>query len=682
MSGITGRGTLPAATGGAVSAPSPDGTEGLPFEVFAEFEITFVTAVPTTTFIAGARSASLTPTLSNNSSTTLGIAPMGVESVAPTVTIGLQRFDGGAYTDVAAATLNALADGLHVASTDEAGPHVRTDSYPIGVWGQPGDEDNKPMPAGDVVRAGSQVKLVAGILTAAVGPEIDYRQVTAGRRPLPLLADEAERTALLTTASTVPVIAPTTAAEALATAQTVLFSTRASVAAGVLPRGEHSVVAAVAFAGDRAAPPRFGTLAGGIRATNDDRPATDRIAAPAPAVGPSARPPTVIGLLAAGAGVLAAAPATTVGDGSIKRRVAPTVDSVRGRLGDELALRLDRPAPPGRELDGTLVVTAYPRTDLAGAAASHVGWRLGSPHLDALVAGIAAGSGPAPLTTATSSAIRSGDLVVLEQVDAAIDVAAERRPRLRIDGAARVVMVRAAGAIAVDREVSDEAVDVPPRVQLIAVQADGELDVTDGLSGWHGRTRLGRVGARTAIGPGCAVSSDGGDSARRTGWVTGHEVVAGAPSVTTHFARPADFVAVVLDGAGTIEALPMGIELRGGRRATDGAGRQLPPTVVLAGGQSVIIVPVEVDAGESGFDVVVHAGGEWRLGGVLAGRGEIGPVADLLAARGVDNVAAKLLAVAGPGCQITWQPPPGAVKKSAPKKAPAKKATTSRGRRR
>ena len=155
-------------------------------------------------------------------------------------------------------------------------------------------------------------------------------------------------------------------------------------------------------------------------------------------------------------------------------------------------------------------------------------------------------------------------------------------------------------------------------------------------------------------------------------------MVAGAPSVTTHFARPADFVAVVLDGAGTIEALPMGIELRGGRRATDGAGRQLRPTVVLAGGQSVIIVPVEVDASESGFDVVVHAGGEWRLGGVLAGRGEIGAVADLLATRGVDNVAAKLLAVAGPGCRITWQPPPGPVKKSAPKKAAAKKAAAKK----
>ena len=428
--------------------------------------MTFVTAVPTTTFIAGARGASLTPTLSNNSSTALGIAPMGVESVAPTVTIGLQRFDGSAYTDVAAATLDALADGLHVATTDEAGPHVRTDSYPIGVWGQPGDEDNKPMPAGDVVHAGSQFKLVAGILTAAVGPEIDYRQVTAGRRPLPLLADEAERTALLTTASTVPVIAPTTATEALATAQTVLFSTRASVAAGVLPRrAQRRRRHGVRRRPDRAAEVRDARWGD----SGDER--------------SFARPPTALPLLRRREGRGPPADRHRPARRRCRRARRGSGDDGRRRL-DQASCRSHRRLRRAAvSATNSLFVSTDQRRrdgDSTGRSSSRRTRALTSPGrppaTSAGDSGARTSMPSSPASPPVPARLRSprrprqrsarGDLVVLEQVDAAIDVAAERRPRLRIDGAARVVMVRAAGAIAVDREVTDEAVDVPPRVQL------------------------------------------------------------------------------------------------------------------------------------------------------------------------------------------------------------------------
>lgn len=53
LSGITGRGTLPAATGGKTAAPSSDGTIGLPYRVFAEFELTFVTTIPTQSMVIG-----------------------------------------------------------------------------------------------------------------------------------------------------------------------------------------------------------------------------------------------------------------------------------------------------------------------------------------------------------------------------------------------------------------------------------------------------------------------------------------------------------------------------------------------------------------------------------------------------------------------------------------------------
>ena len=46
ITAITGRGSLPPATGGSTSTPTPDGTPEHPFEVYAEFEITVTTTVP------------------------------------------------------------------------------------------------------------------------------------------------------------------------------------------------------------------------------------------------------------------------------------------------------------------------------------------------------------------------------------------------------------------------------------------------------------------------------------------------------------------------------------------------------------------------------------------------------------------------------------------------------------
>ena len=674
ITGITGRGTRPAATDGARSAPSSDGSSTHPYEVFAEFEITFVTTVPVTRFEAGDDAVDLRPTLSDGTAGDLGIAPMGVSDLGSTMEVtllrhvpGLNRYvlDGG--------RLAKLADGLGLAAAPVPTPHVRADAFPVGVWGPAQDEDQKPMPQGEVVRAGTSLTLVAGFAAAAAGPEIDYRRITSGRRPLPLLVTEAARVELLDTAGGVVVSNPGTPAAALDAARTVLFAASTIPATpGLLARGEHSAVAAAAFAGDRSAPPRFGTLAGGIRRDLAGRATTEPLPPREEPTGRTVRAPTVVGLLAAGAGTVAEGARTTVADRRRKRRPAPGVESVRGRLGDELPIRLDRPAAPARSLDGTLVTTAYPRTDLAGVTASHIGRRLGSPHLDALVPGLAGGA--APRASSAASTIRSGDLLVLERPDAAIDVDG-KRPRLMVDGAARVVMLGAAGRVLLDTEVSDDLVEVPARTRLVGVQADGELDVPDGVPGWHARSRLGRLGVGSAAGPGCTVISDAAAPRRRTGWVSGRDLVERATTVCTHFARPADFVVLVLDGDEAVGMLPMGLELRGAHRAEDRSGGEVAPTVVLAGAQSVLLVPV-VTEGDS-LDVVVHAGGEWQLGGVLASTGEPDDLAERLAGGGVDEVAARLLAVAGEGCRVQWVPASGPG--SRPRRSPPSRRTRPGG---
>jgi hypothetical protein len=158
-----------------------------------------------------------------------------------------------------------------------------------------------------------------------------------------------------------------------------------------------------------------------------------------------------------------------------------------------------------------------------------------------------------------------------------------------------------------------------------------------------------------------------------------------AEVVTTHFPRPASFVALVLDGVTGSTGVPLGVQFRGARRAQDASGRELAPTVVLAGAQSVVLVDVDVDAEAS--DVVVRAGDDWQLAGVLAGTGDPEAVSERIASDGVDAVAARLLAVAGAGCAVSWTDPPGprrrpakrrATKKSTAKKQAAKKSTAKK----
>jgi hypothetical protein len=339
---------------------------------------------------------------------------------------------------------------------------------------------------------------------------------------------------------------------------------------------------------------------------------------------------------------------------------------VRGRLGAELPVQLHRTAPSATRIDETVVLTTYPRTDFAGSTMSQTGGRFDAPHLGQLVSGLQAGPRSRPRATDTSSAIRGGDVLVIEQVDATIDTAAGR-PALAVDGSARVVMIKPNGRVVTDRSVLDDEVIVPPGVRMIAVHAaaaSGDpASVAGGggvpLAGWHVRSRLARLGVRSALGAGCVVCSDAPAPDRRTGWVTGDELVSEATTVTTSFPTSAEFVVVVLDGVAPADLDPLSITFAGCRRAVDGAGQTRRPTVVQAGSQSLVFVGIAMDAGVTGFTVTARAGGGWRIGGALAGRGAVGDVAAHAAEVGVDAIAARLLAGtgSGPGCQLEWRTP-------------------------
>ncbi|MHB1170243.1 MAG: DUF6603 domain-containing protein, partial [Longimicrobiales bacterium] len=140
ITAIPGKGQVPPGTGpgGNTDTATADGTAERPFEVMSEFELTVTTLVPTRRLRIGGGSEQ-----SHASSHTLGLAPMNRSSVRPLLELSL-RDDGN--TD----HLSALRASV-----------LRTQGFPIGVWGQPQDDDDRKVPKGDVVEAVDRVHFEA-----------------------------------------------------------------------------------------------------------------------------------------------------------------------------------------------------------------------------------------------------------------------------------------------------------------------------------------------------------------------------------------------------------------------------------------------------------------------------------------------------------------------------------------
>ncbi|MEQ4208789.1 DUF6603 domain-containing protein [Actinopolymorpha sp. B9G3] len=671
LSAITGRGTLPAATGGDRSAPTSDGTPERPFEVYAEFELTVVTTVPTSAVdvdLAGGP-VPVPVVRSDGLPATLGLKPMRAGSLTSTLRIRLARRDPvtGVWTALSD-QLRVLGGNLAAAQPRPEGSTVGRESFPIGAWGAPDAPGlpAAPLPKGDVVRAGNQVRLVAEATTMARGPEIDYYRVEASRRPLPLQAGGPSRGDLLATAGTVAVPQPTTVAAALQAAGERLFAVPVeALPAGVLSSGPRSGLARASYQGEVAAPPLFGTLADGMVEENaEDATAARTPPAPAPEPRPL-RPPVVVGYLTAGSGVAARASGTSVSDRRTKRRPAPTLDSVQARLGTHLPVRLHTVAAPATERSGTLAVERVPRTEATGAARSYP---LGSSGVDGMVGGLTGGFEPVGATAGHARADRaearttgrplaSGELIVLALPDASVDVprsGSGPRPMLVVDGQARVTILRGDGSVVVDTTTTDR-LPLPAGAALVAVQADGLVDDGDGVAGWHIRSRVCALGSHAALAAGCVLAADGGPTTRGATWLTSGELLAAAAAVCTRFARPVRAVAIVVEEGDADRVDAVSLDLSGARRATDANGDEEPPTVLLSGDQAVLVYPVEPDEpGKRPVTVRVRAGGDWQVTGVLGAEHGVDELTRQVVRNGVVAAGGRLLAGTGKGCRISW----------------------------
>ncbi|MGZ6671177.1 MAG: DUF6603 domain-containing protein [Solirubrobacteraceae bacterium] len=279
LAAISGKGAVPpqggTATGGA---PSPDGSDGRPFRVTPEFELTVTSTAPVRELVVGTATRDL-PTVPE-----VAAAPMR-KPAKPKVTLRMTGPDADTTDRIGRLGFDAQQLG----------------AFAIGTWGPAQAQDDPKVPSGSVL-AGVDRILLTGVATIAdpttgSPPAIKYRQVEVGeqRRPLPFVVEytDARRDELTEGSEQLAgLIPPVGAAGTLAVAAELL-----AVRAG---RGGSDVAA---WTGARSAAPLLGSLAEGLGGSlrNVKLEAT---VPPAPPEAPTPRPPIVQAVLSAPAGTV------------------------------------------------------------------------------------------------------------------------------------------------------------------------------------------------------------------------------------------------------------------------------------------------------------------------------------------------------------------------------------------
>ena len=658
-------------SGGKV--PTPDGGADRPFVVVAEFSLVLTSTVPATDARRAGDGVALVPHQAPTRQ--LGVAPMGTTSIAPVIELSWTRPGAPAVPFPFAATERTRG------------------AFPLGIWGPPGDDDNRRTPKGDIVEALNELDLVARAVESPGGPEIPYHQVEIGpRKPLPFTRRAIDASRIRTAGSVLAALVPEPVGVDAA------FAT-----AGRWLAASSSPTGIAALRGERQAPPRFGTLGEGLDALAESEIPEIGETPARPGVDANVYPPVAVGVLAAAGTVEAAAPprgTSVAGSARMWRTPPPTFAAAeldRSRsIAAELVLVEAPAARSGRKR--TVVATGdVPTTAIAhaspAAVATHGG--AGRERLLGLTASLAAGR-RAPAASGTPAAtLTAGEIAVLRLPNADRDVGDGERPRLGVRGGpARLVAVANGGDVLADLDLGgegqEEAWTVAPGTERLAVIALGEgAEREFGLAGWHGAMRMPYVGWSTALGARCTVRSRGEGIARHrervnAGWLEGAELARGLSTVSTRFSQPVSTVLVVLDDpealGGDVGGRRLVLGLDNATRATDASGEERPPVVLTAENRSVLAYDV-VPSQEGGpVTVTVATEQGWSLAGVL---GAVGTTADsavaAVAARGLDASLRPLVPGSGGGVRLVWLK---GERPSQPSRPPARATRTRRARKR
>ena len=569
LSSIVSAGAVPPHTSGGPAPEPPDGGAARPYVVTAEFVMTVTTTVPATAVDVGGAPKPFTPTR------VLGIGPMGVPSVSPTLTLRWQQGVDGAGL----AVLRGDADALRLVPARALGPAAgrrraegadrrgRAGAQPGAAhrarrrlgW-RPGD---RLQPAGPV-RPAPAAAVPAHL---GSGPHRDAQPGQEGHQPGGAAAADGDAVLLAD-------------------------SWRAGAGASALElaawRNERRTVG-----------PLLGSLADRLART--DTAVVPTVADPVVVADVDAyvHPPVALALLGAGTPLEGArnGGGTTVSDRPRAKRVAPP--SVAGLTNVPAAARLVVGGGGVSRSERSVTPMDVPAVTRAARVAGAAVTRRGGPgrgRLDDITGAMAATTKAAGGTT-----VRAGEVAVLALPNAHRDVdGTGERPALAVRGCpARVVVLTHGGTPLVDQLVADAAaVAVPQGAERIVVAPLGEGVPTPSLAGWHGGQTLAYVGWDTALATDASVHVDGTTVARRddryrAGWTEAAELVDGSATVTTRFTRPVDVVLVVVDdpSAEVGRRLLLGLDgadpgrwRRRRAAAADGAGVGQPDLPRLPGG--------------------------------------------------------------------------------------------------
>jgi large repetitive protein len=658
LTAIPGKGSLPPGTkaGGTTETGTADGSVDKPFEVFSEFEITVTTLVPTQFLAIGPGAPSEFPP-----SMTIGVAPVNVSAANSVLTMKL----------------------LDAASTDFL-PTLIADvntggSFPMGVWGPPQPEDDRKVPAGEVLNAVDSVRFEAVAKFEGTLPKpVKYNQVETGtRKPLPFVTAKAFRPSFLASADNLSGLLPT-ANDAPSTF---------AVAMPWLQRGGYSRTALAALQGELASPPRLGSLTQEL--AKDEMPAPD-IVLTQPAVTPpvdyKVYPPRAIAVMSSPALAEIPKSRTTAQTAQAVTRVpAPTMDGVKTQFPMAVSAKLIKQPTAATAQKTTLISTGpVPLTRMARSGVAAIAAR-GAPgdaqnRLNAITNLLGGTNGEevkASLTRGDAAAAASpqdllaGEVVVLQMPNATRDVLSKAaRPQLVVRGSARVVAFSHGGEVLLDGTGSANGADVPMRTERIVVVATGDNPTAvNGLAGWHSGQELVYVGWGTALAAGSLVHAEGArirttKQRFRAGWLHAAELVSGTTIISTRFNNPAHSVAILIDDPISSDAARgLALTLEDADRAVDQQNRPLPPVAVVVANRTVLIYSITPTTATASHPFTVSVGSQdgWHLAGVMAGDDAAESLAQRVAGSGLDALVAPLVFSSQGTVQIAWsqaQTPP------------------------
>jgi hypothetical protein len=646
LTAIPGKGAVPPGTkaGGTSETGTADGSVEKPFEVFAEFEITVTTTVPTQLLNVGGADTHFAP------SHILGISPVNVN--AANTRMIWKLVDSGASDHLPALLQDPHTDG----------------SFPLGVWGPPQPDDDKKIPSGDVVQALDSVRFEAvASLQGTLPKAVRYNQVEIGpRRPLPFPAVAAYRPGFLGEANALSALLP------VANTGPATFA----IAKPWLALGGHSNTAVRAVERERSAPPRLGSLTQDLATQELEKaPIALTSAKPPSPVDHRVHPPVAIAILSPA--ILAETPAvkTTVsGNANAVRVAAPTLKGVQAMFSLAVPAKLLRvPGPAVAQGNTLLSAGAVPLTRVARSNAAAVGSR-GAPvdaanRLKSMTAGFGvATSTLAQKDTAPPEPLRAGEIAVLQLPNAKRDAIAQApRPMLAVQGSARVVAFAHGGNVLWDGPGSANGTQVPQGTERIAVLALGDSSAPpSGFAGWHSRQELPYTGWSCALAAGAVVYGEGGTVAKtkarfRAGWARATELVNGTTIVETRFTGFASAVMILIDDPVNSDAeRGLSLTLEGAQRAGT-AAVPVSPTVVVIGNRSILIYSIVMTPSPNGvvgpFTVSVMSQDGWHLAGVMAGNDSPESIAAKMAATGPDRLLQPLTASRTGSVTIHWIPP-------------------------